>query len=257
MTARLPDDARCAPARDAARTDAPALDRGRRSCIGARGPPRNAFTYPAFCLRAAAVAASRALARARHRAATARGLVSFHDRDHGPRDGTLARRRGSARCSRAKACAPTARSCCYAFPRMLGYVFNPVSFWVCHDRDGARARRARARSTTRSARRHHYLLAHDDGRPLATGETLTARKVFHVSPFCEVRGRLRVPLPLRPRPLARAHRLLRRRRRRAPLLETHVSGRARTAAGARRARRCSGATAGSRSASSRASTGRR
>ncbi len=22
------------------------------------------------------------------------------------------------------------------FPRVLGYVFNPVSFWLCHDRDG-------------------------------------------------------------------------------------------------------------------------
>ena len=31
----------------------------------------------------------------------------------------------------------------YAFPRMLGYVFNPVSFWVCHDRARRAARRAR------------------------------------------------------------------------------------------------------------------
>ena len=30
-----------------------------------------------------------------------------------------------------------------------------------------------------------------DGAPLASGATLTARKAFHVSPFCEVRGSYR------------------------------------------------------------------
>jgi DUF1365 family protein len=32
------------------------------------------------------------------------------------------------------------------------------------------------------------LLAHADGRSIAPGESLAARKVFHVSPFFEVRG---------------------------------------------------------------------
>ena len=36
--------------------------------------------------------------------------------------------------------------------------------------------------------RHHYLVAHADGGAIADGETLEARKVFHVSPFCEVSG---------------------------------------------------------------------
>jgi uncharacterized protein len=35
---------------------------------------------------------------------------------------------------------------------------------------------------------HNYLLAHDDGRALASGEALSARKVFHVSPFIAVDG---------------------------------------------------------------------
>jgi DUF1365 family protein len=34
--------------------------------------------------------------------------------------------------------------------------------------------------------RHAYLL--DTGRPIANGMPLTARKVFHVSPFCRVEG---------------------------------------------------------------------
>jgi DUF1365 family protein len=37
--------------------------------------------------------------------------------------------------------------------------------------------------------RHNYLLADPGGNVLRSGATLAARKVFHVSPFCEVKGR--------------------------------------------------------------------
>jgi hypothetical protein len=78
----------------------------------------------------------------------------------------------------------------HAMPRVLGYVFNPVSFWFCHRADGAlRAIVCEVNNTF--AERHCYLLAHADGRPLQWGETLEVAKVFHVSPFCEVRGRYR------------------------------------------------------------------
>ena len=76
----------------------------------------------------------------------------------------------------------------YAFPRMLGYVFNPVSFWVCHDDGGAvRAVLCEVRNTF--GERHNYLVAPREGDRMVSGETYTARKVFHVSPFCEVKGR--------------------------------------------------------------------
>jgi DUF1365 family protein len=73
------------------------------------------------------------------------------------------------------------------FPRVLGYVFNPVSFWFCHDRAGA-LRAVLAVVNNTFGERHSYLLAHPDGRPIRSGETLAARKVFHVSPFCTVSG---------------------------------------------------------------------
>ena len=64
-------------------------------------------------------------------------LCGFYDADHGPRDGSplepwirgLLARHGLA-------CADGA-IWLQTFPRVLGYVFNPVSFWFCHDRDGA------------------------------------------------------------------------------------------------------------------------
>ena len=73
-------------------------------------------------------------------------------------------------------------------PRMLGYAFNPVSFWVAHDRHGT-VRAVLAQVSNTFGERHDYLVAHGDGRPIASGEAMEARKVFHVSPFCEVTGR--------------------------------------------------------------------
>ena len=148
-------------------------------------PAANAFTYPAFCLRlplsALDTLPGRGIARNRF------GLVAFHDRDHGPGDGTpLAS--WLRNLLAAEGIVADGEVVLYAFPRVLGYVFNPVSFWVCHDRGGS-VRALLAEVCNTFGERHNYLLAHDDGRPLVSGETLTARKVFHVSPFCEVKGR--------------------------------------------------------------------
>ena len=72
-----------------------------------------------------------------------------------------------------------------AMPRVLGFVFNPVSFWFCHRADGAlRAIVCDVRNTF--GERHFYLL--DQGAPIVSGAQLSARKVFHVSPFCPVEG---------------------------------------------------------------------
>lgn len=76
------------------------------------------------------------------------------------------------------------------FPRMVGYVFNPVSFWYCFDPAGA-LRAVVCEVSNTFGERHNYLLAHPDGRPIRDGETLQRRKVFHVSPFIAVDGEYR------------------------------------------------------------------
>lgn len=74
------------------------------------------------------------------------------------------------------------------FPRVLGYVFNPVSFWFCHRHDGAlRAIVCEVNNTF--GERHCYLL--DSGGVMQWGQSHTASKVFHVSPFCAVDGSYR------------------------------------------------------------------
>ncbi|MGV8933375.1 MAG: DUF1365 domain-containing protein [Gallionellaceae bacterium] len=74
------------------------------------------------------------------------------------------------------------------FPRLLGYVFNPVSFWFCHRRDGSLCAVLCEVSNT-FGERHCYLL--DQHSTITNSDELTARKVFHVSPFCEVKGSYR------------------------------------------------------------------
>jgi len=147
-------------------------------------PTRNQFAYGAFTL---ALPLSRlaelpALGIALNR----RALVSFHERDHGERDGS-ALEPWIRKLLATEGVAADGEVVLYAFPRMLGYVFNPVSFWVCHDREN-NVRAVLCEVCNTFGEHHNYLLAHPDGRTLRSGETLRARKVFHVSPFCEVKG---------------------------------------------------------------------
>jgi DUF1365 family protein len=75
-------------------------------------------------------------------------------------------------------------------PRILGYVFNPVSFWFCHDQAGeVRAILCEVNNTF--GERHIYLLAHDDQSPIQEHQTLRCRKIFHVSPFMATQGSYR------------------------------------------------------------------
>ena len=74
-----------------------------------------------------------------------------------------------------------------AQPRVLGHVFNPVSFWLIHDRDGA-LRVVIPEVTNTYGDRHSYLCHHDDLRPIERTDTLHAAKIFHVSPFQGIAG---------------------------------------------------------------------
>ncbi len=113
--------------------------------------------------------------------------LSFYERDHGACDGT--------------ALEPWARDILQSYginkadgeitlicmPRVLGYVFNPVSFWLCHDKEGkVRAIICEVHNTF--GERHSYLCAHPDQRPIAEKDVLEGEKIFHVSPFLEREG---------------------------------------------------------------------
>jgi DUF1365 family protein len=144
-------------------------------------PVPHRFAYPTRFL----LLPLRSLRRAPHPALPRNraALIGFHDRDHG--DGRadclawldeLLQREGIADAD--------GEVWLHCFPRVLGLVFKPVSFWYCHRTDGALAAIVVEVNNT-FGERHCYLLA---GPQLAFGRELRAAKVFHVSPFCRVEG---------------------------------------------------------------------
>ena len=150
-------------------------------------PARNAFVYPVFFVQ---LPLRNLLAGNCPIFSVDRSnLLSFRQKDHGPRDGSpllpwienLLRQRGLA---------DDGEIILQCFPRVFGYVFNPVSLWFCHNSSGQLIAVLAEVSNTFGGR-HSYLLHKPDGAPLRDGEVIKASKEFHVSPFCEVAGAYR------------------------------------------------------------------
>ena len=146
-------------------------------------PAVHAFVYPVFHvqlpLRDLAAATSPLFSVDRF------NVLSFHHRDHGPRDGSpllpwierLLAEHGLP---------DNGNIVLQTFPRVLGFVFNPVSFWYCHDAAG-RLVAVLAEVNNTFGGSHSYLL-HQHGEALADGGELHADKRLHVSPFNRVEG---------------------------------------------------------------------
>jgi uncharacterized protein len=151
-------------------------------------PRRNAFRYRVFFMRFA-LSDLQQLENALF-SVNRWNLFSFHFRDHGARDGSHPERWIRALLAEQGLGEVDGEVWLQAFPRMLGYVFNPVSFWLCHDKGGA-LRVVLCEVNNTFGEHHHYLLFHPDLHPILGSDTMNAHKVFHVSPFCDVAGEYR------------------------------------------------------------------
>ncbi|MEM8770525.1 MAG: DUF1365 domain-containing protein [Pseudomonadota bacterium] len=107
-------------------------------------------------------------------------LFSFRQRDHGAAKGE--RLADHVRSLLDEAGTPCrGRIFMLAYPRMLGFVFNPLTIYYCHNEQGdLRAVLYEVRNTFGG--RHCYLI------PFEGGDTIrqTADKLFHVSPFMDM-----------------------------------------------------------------------
>ncbi len=116
-------------------------------------------------------------------------LLGFYDRDHGPKDGSALRPWIDQQLHAAGidlAGGPVQLLC---YPRVLGYVFNPLSIWYCWHADGSlRAVLCEVRNTFGE---WHGYLVHEQGQPLPERLRAEAVKVFHVSPFLPREGHYR------------------------------------------------------------------
>jgi hypothetical protein len=101
-------------------------------------------------MRACASSPAAALARNRF------GLLSFHDRDHGDGRADALAWIDELLASEGVADAD-GEVWLHTYPRVLGYVFKPVSFWYCHRADGTLAAVVAEVNNT-FGERHCYLL---------------------------------------------------------------------------------------------------
>jgi DUF1365 family protein len=145
--------------------------------------------------------------------------ASDHFSDHfaNPQHGSL-RDRLSVFFADRNLAAPEGRITALLQPRVFGYVFNPLSVFWCHDRDG-RLRHVIAEVHNTYGERHAYLL------PPADLPVITAKK-FYVSPFNAVDGYYLVQAP---RPDSEVDITVELRRDRAPAFTANLRGQRRPA----------------------------
>jgi DUF1365 family protein len=148
-----------------------------------------------------------------------RPFARFRASDHfsNPQQGSL-RDRLSAFFADRNLAAPEGRITALLQPRVFGYVFNPLSVFWCHDRDG-RLRHVIAEVHNTYGERHAYLL------PPADLPVITAKKLY-VSPFNAVDGYYLVQAP---RPDSEVDITVELRRDRSPAFTANLRGQRRPA----------------------------
>ncbi len=148
-------------------------------------PKRNRFSYSVFYLCFAledmAKLPCRLLSLGRF------NLFGFYETDHGPKgamplEGWVRKVLADHGMTQADG-----RIVLLTLPRVLGYVFNPVSFFFCLDKEGG-LRAVISEVSNTFGDRHCYLSFIDGGRVMTQNDILQSKKVMHVSPFVEVSG---------------------------------------------------------------------
>lgn len=121
------------------------------------------------------------------------GLLAFHDRDHGPRDGSPLGPWVRTRLSAAGLERFGRKISILCFPRLFGHVFNPLSVYFCRDGDGVLGAVLYEVKNTFGGQ-HVYAVAIPEDAPAADVHHHQRQKCFHVSPFLGAQGRYRFRL---------------------------------------------------------------
>lgn len=121
------------------------------------------------------------------------GCFSFHDRDHGAGDGSSLRTWVAEQLSRAGMSETDGPVYLLCYPRVFGYVFNPLSVYYCFTHAG-RLQALIYEVGNTYGERHSYVFPADPGNGMVQH---ACDKVFYVSPFlpmnCRYNFRARVP----------------------------------------------------------------
>ena len=109
-------------------------------------------------------------------------LFSFYEKDHGKRDGSSLREWVSEMLTSAGLEPLHGKIYLQTFPRVLGHVFNPVSFLYCYQGEDLKAIICEVNNTFGET--HSYVLTQNLDK-----EVKSLKKEFHVSPFYDIKGK--------------------------------------------------------------------
>ena len=107
-------------------------------------------------------------------------LFSFYEKDHGYRDGSPLDTWANDTLAKAGIINFDGKIFLQAFPRVLGYVFNPVCFWYCYKQEELTAVICEVNNTFGES--HSYVITNQNKK------IVTLPKEFHVSPFYDIKG---------------------------------------------------------------------
>ncbi|MBZ7927222.1 DUF1365 domain-containing protein [Ensifer adhaerens] len=113
------------------------------------------------------------------------GILSFHTRDHVEQENETVRAFADRLLAKAGIATPAERVLLLAFPRMLGYAFNPLSTYFAYDAQGKLIAVIYAVRNT-FGQRHSYVAPVLPGEESAAGIRQSRTKIFHVSPFMDM-----------------------------------------------------------------------
>lgn len=113
------------------------------------------------------------------------GILSFREGDHVEESGETLRQFADRLLERAGIAEPASRILLLAYPRMFGYVFNPLSTYFAYDAAGVLVAIIYGVRNT-FGERHSYVAPVLAGEMSPAGIRQTRAKRFHVSPFMEM-----------------------------------------------------------------------
>lgn len=119
-------------------------------------------------------------------------LFSFYEKDHGHRDGSSLTEWAREILEKSGIHNFQGKIVLQTFPRVMGYVFNPVSFWFCYEQEKLLAVICEVNNTFGES--HNYVLKNNPAQ-----EVNYLSKYFHVSPFYDVKGKYEFDLRARDR----------------------------------------------------------
>ncbi len=115
-------------------------------------------------------------------------LFSFYNKDHAKRDGSSLQEWINEILSKKNLQQKVKKVFLLSYPRVLGYVFSPVSFWFCLD-ENERPIAILSEVNNTFGENHNYLIFNADHSPIDENEWFETKKEFHVSPFISVEGK--------------------------------------------------------------------